>query len=174
VHQPSPTILTVSRNLLTGLIVINLVFAVAAAVIVVGSFGAESFLLEQLTREHGAEGSAAYLRVLRLALAVGLLSVPIGHLLLTRLRAMVDTVRSGDPFVAVNARRLTVIAWCLLAIQLLDLLFGAVALSVGDQDSPLSGWSFNITGWLAVLLLFVLARVFEQGAAMREDIEGTV
>jgi hypothetical protein len=45
---------------------------------------------------------------------------------------------------------------------------------VGGDDAPLSGWSFNITGWIAVLLLFVLARVFEQGAAMREDIEGTV
>ena len=28
--------------------------------------------------------------------------------------------------------------------------------------------------WIAVLLLFVLARVFAQGARMREDIEGTV
>jgi len=66
----------------------------------------------------------------------------------------VDTVRSGDPFLTVNARRLTVIAWCLLGIQLLDLLFGAVALSVTGDDSPLSGWTFNITGWIAVLLLF--------------------
>jgi hypothetical protein len=83
-------------------------------------------------------------------------------------------VRSGDPFLLVNARRLTVIAWALLGIQLLDLVFGALALGVGGDDAPLSGWTFNITGWIAVLLLFVLARVFEQGAGMREDIEGTV
>jgi hypothetical protein len=35
-------------------------------------------------------------------------------------------------------------------------------------------WTFSVTRWIAVLLLFVLARVFEQGARMREDLEGTV
>jgi hypothetical protein len=35
-------------------------------------------------------------------------------------------------------------------------------------------YDFSLTPWLAVLLLFVLARVFEQGAHMREDLEGTV
>jgi hypothetical protein len=35
-------------------------------------------------------------------------------------------------------------------------------------------WSFSVTPWIAVLLLFVLARVFEQGARMRADLEGTV
>jgi hypothetical protein len=35
-------------------------------------------------------------------------------------------------------------------------------------------WSFSPTRWVAVLLLFVLARVFEQGAQMREELEGTV
>ena len=35
-------------------------------------------------------------------------------------------------------------------------------------------WSFSFTPWVAVLLLFVLARVFEHGARMRADLEGTV
>ena len=33
---------------------------------------------------------------------------------------------------------------------------------------------FSINGWLAVLLTFVLARVFAVGTVMREDLEGTV
>ena len=33
---------------------------------------------------------------------------------------------------------------------------------------------FSVNGWLAVLLTFVLARVFAEGALMREDLEGTV
>jgi hypothetical protein len=33
---------------------------------------------------------------------------------------------------------------------------------------------FSINGWLAVLLTFLLARVFAEGARMREDLEGTV
>jgi hypothetical protein len=35
-------------------------------------------------------------------------------------------------------------------------------------------WSFSFAPWLAVLLLFVLARVFEHGAWMRSELEGTV
>ena len=43
------------------------------------------------------------------------------------------------------------------------------------QSQPLDlDWSFSVTGWLAVLLLFVLARVFDHGTRMRDDLEGTV
>jgi hypothetical protein len=34
--------------------------------------------------------------------------------------------------------------------------------------------NFDLTGWLAILLLFVLAQVFLEGTRMREDLEGTV
>jgi hypothetical protein len=34
--------------------------------------------------------------------------------------------------------------------------------------------NFQITGWLAILLMFVLAQVFLEGTRMREDLEGTV
>ena len=33
---------------------------------------------------------------------------------------------------------------------------------------------FSISGWLAVLLTFLLARVFAEGTHMRDDLEGTV
>jgi hypothetical protein len=52
---------------------------------------------------------------------------------------------------------------------------GAVAAAVSTVEVPIDlGWSFSVTRWLAVLLLFVLARVFEQGSRMREDLAGTV
>ena len=35
-------------------------------------------------------------------------------------------------------------------------------------------WGFSVTRWLAVLMLIVLARVFEQGTRMREELEATV
>jgi hypothetical protein len=98
--------------------------------------------------------------------------VPLAHLLLNRLRAIVDTVQAGDPFVAANARRLTGIAWALLGIQIVDLAFGIVATTSGVD--AISGWTFSLTGWLAVLLLFVLARVFEHGARMRDELAATI
>lgn len=172
--QPRTAILTLSRTILRVFIVLNWLFAAIGLAILAVTFAFEDRLLESLARQDGPAIAAANLAAVRAVLIVGIFGVPLAHLLLTRLLAMVETVRSGDPFVAINARRLTVIAWCLLGIQLLDLLFGAIALSVVGDDAPLSGWTFNITGWIAVLLLFVLARVFEQGARMREDMEGTV
>jgi hypothetical protein len=84
-------------------------------------------------------------------------------------------VRSGDPFVAVNASRLHAIAWVLLVLQLLSLVVGAIVKAVSIPAHPLDiDAGFSINGWLAVLLTFLLARVFAEGALMRDDLEGTV
>jgi hypothetical protein len=97
------------------------------------------------------------------------------HWILSRLLAMVHTVRIGDPFVAENAERLKEIAWAVLGLEVLHAGIAAIAGSVSTPAIPLDiRWSFNLTRWLTVLLLFVLARVFEQGTVMREDLEGTV
>jgi Na+/melibiose symporter-like transporter len=62
---------------------------------------------------------------MRAIAAVGLVAIPLNHIVLTRLLAMVGTVRSGDPFVAANAFRLPSIAWTLLALQLLGRVIAA-------------------------------------------------
>ena len=52
---------------------------------------------------------------------------------------------------------------------------GGIAKTVSTPAHPLHlDAGFSISGWLAVLLTFVLARVFAQGALMREDLEATV
>jgi Protein of unknown function (DUF2975) len=112
---------------------------------------------------------------MRLVMVIGIASAPLTHLLLTRLLAIIETVRDGDPFVAGNAARLQTTAWALLGLELLHLAVGAVAAAVSSASEPLDlNWSFSIAGWLAVLLLFVLARVFDHGTRMRDDLEGTV
>jgi hypothetical protein len=70
---------------------------------------------------------------------------------------------------------LQAIAWALLALQLLSLVIGAIAKAVSTPAHPLDlDAGFSISGWLAVLLTFLLARVFAEGTLMREDLEGTV
>jgi len=96
-------------------------------------------------------------------------------MILTRLLAMVETVRAGDPFVAANASRLQAIAWALLALQLLSITIGAITKAVSSPAHPLHlNAGFSVNGWLAVLLTFLLARVFAEGTLMREELEGTV
>jgi len=112
---------------------------------------------------------------MRAIAALGLVAVPLNYVVLKRLLAIVETVRAGDPFVAANALRLQAIAWTLLALQLLSIIIGAIAKAVSTPAHPLHLQAgFSISGWLAVLLTFLLARVFAEGTLMREDLEGTV
>jgi hypothetical protein len=112
---------------------------------------------------------------LRAVAMLGLAAIPLNHLVLKRLVAMVETVRAGDPFVAVNAARLRTIAWILLALQLLSMVIGGIGKAVSTPAHPVHlDAGFSISGWLAVLLTFVLARVFAEGTLMREDLEGTI
>jgi len=112
---------------------------------------------------------------LRMIAAIGLCGIPLNYIVLKRLLAIVETVRAGDPFVAANADRLYTIARALLALQLLSLVIGAIAKAISTPAHPLHlNAGFSITGWLTVLLTFLLARVFAEGALMREDLEGTV
>lgn len=112
---------------------------------------------------------------LRAVAVLGLAAVPLHYVVLKRLLAMVQTVRAGDPFVAANAHRLQAIAWALFAIQLLSIAIGAIGRAVSTPAHPVHlDAGFSISGWLAVILTFLLARVFAEGTNMRDDIEGTV
>jgi hypothetical protein len=94
---------------------------------------------------------------------------------LDRLRTIIITVRHGDPFVLPNARRLRAIGWIMVLVQLACIPFlnlSRATLSPHTQQHLLTFGSLN---WLfAILLVFVLAGIFEQAASMRADLEGTV
>lgn len=105
----------------------------------------------------------------------GLVGIPLNYMILKRLLAMVDTVRAGDPFVESNAARLQTIAWAMTGLQILSLIIGGIARAITSPEIPLRITAgFSASGWLAVLLTFLLARVFEEGTAMRDDLKGTV
>jgi hypothetical protein len=117
----------------------------------------------------------AMIRGMRMVAFIGLLAVPLMHVILERLLNIVETVRAGDPFIVDNAHRLQTIAWTILGIQVLHLVIGFIATRTRSEVQQLDiDWNFSITPWIVVLLLFVLARVFEHGARMRADLEGTV
>ncbi len=130
--------LSVARPLVRGLMVLNIVYALAIAVLLVWSF---------------------------------FIAGAIVHAILRRLLAIVDTVRVGDPFILDNAQRLEAIAWRVLGLEGLRIIVAAIAAAVWEQGRI---GAFSFAPWLAVLLLFVLAGVFAQGARMRADLEGTV
>jgi hypothetical protein len=58
---------------------------------------------------------------------------------------------------------------------LLSLVFGGIGEAISSREFPLHlDAGFSVSGWLAVVLTFVLARVFAEGTLLREDLEGTV
>jgi hypothetical protein len=159
------------KALLKALVILNIVCLLMFTCILLVSYEWESKIISALAEDSATRSAAATLIVVRAVMLVGILMVPLAHLLLTRLRAIVTTVQDGDPFVPANARRLTGIAWALLGIQVVDLGFGIVSMSYAVEEMP---WTFALTPWLAVLLLFVLARVFEHGTRMRDELAATI
>ena len=171
--QSSPGALGVSRRVLRILIKLNWLMGFLILALLVASLVAPGPVFSALGVDPAA--SAEHILGMRLIMVVGIVAVPITNIVLARLLAIVDTVWVGDPFVVENAGRLQKIAWAVLSLELLHLVVVGVAAIVSTPKNPLDiGSSFSVTRWLAVLLLFVLARVFEHGSRMREDLEGTV
>jgi len=171
--RPYPGALTISHRVLRTLVVLNVVYGLGILGLLVASLIAPGWLFPALGVRLAGDSGAGLLGM-RLIMVVGIASAPIAHVILTRLLAIVDTVRAGDPFVVENGVRLQTIAWSVLGLELLHLVVGAIAASSAVSEQLDLDWSFSITPWIAVLLLFVLARVFDHGARMRAELEGTV
>jgi hypothetical protein len=170
--QVLPSALTASRLLLRVLIPLNLLLGALMVAFLALTLVAGDWVTEAIALEGG--NRAVLLQGMRIVLTIFIASIGVTHILLTRLSAIVESVRIGDAFVAGNAARLKTIAWALLALELLKVAIGGVGAAAlsgtgVDMDSSLS-----LTPWLAILLLFVLAQVFEDGARMRDDLRGTV
>jgi hypothetical protein len=169
----SSTALPIAYVVLRILIVVNWLGGIAILALLV-AFPTRRWIMSSLELSPGPEADGVVLG-LRAIAVIGLVSIPLNYAILKRLLAMVETVRAGDPFVAANAYHLQGIAWALLALQLLSLVVGAIVKNISTPEHPIHmNAGFSINGWLAVLLTFLLARVFAEGALMREDLAGTV
>ena len=171
--QSHSTALSASRTLLRILRVFNLVMGVCLVIGIPASFFFEPQFFAFFSKRPPRIDPAWLVPALRIWIVLALPMVAAVHVSLSRLLAVVETVRSGDPFVPENAVRLKTIAWCVLTTQLLHVTFGILAATMNAAGSNID-WKFSLTGWLAVVLLFVLARVFEEGTRMREDLEAMV
>ncbi len=167
----SGTALGLSRTLLIILAALN----AAAAVLLVCAFAASVAFEEAVAGYYRARGMDAGILIptLRLWMVIGAPYLLTMHILLSRLLQVVETVRAGTPFIPDNAVRLKSLAWCLLVLQLLHLLFGLMA-GIAEAANADVDWSFSMGGWVAVLLLFVLARVFEEATRIRDDLEAMI
>jgi hypothetical protein len=168
------TALPAAWILLRILIVLNWLIGAAIAALLIATFVAQQWTFTALGI--GPEDQIRSMIVgLQAVAALGLVTIPLNHGMFRRMLRIVETVRVGDPFVAANAYRLNAIAWVLLALQVISMIIGGIGRAISTPQHPLHlDAGFSATGWLAVLLTFVLARVFAEGTLMREDLEGTI
>ena len=90
-----------------------------------------------------------------------------------RTRRVFATMIAGDPFDPANVGRLRVIGFALAAMELTAWLARAVARALLPHMQGVK-MDVNLTAWFAVLVVFVLAEVFREGARLRSDAELTV
>jgi Protein of unknown function (DUF2975) len=168
------TALPVAYVTLRILVVLNWVYGAAVLGLLAFTFVNEPWFMKAIDVPAGTDAEPIMIG-LRAIAGLGLLAVPLNHLILTRLLKIVETVGRGDPFVAANAYRINAIAWFLLALQILSMVIGGIGKAISSKEFPLHlDAGFSVNGWLAVILTFVLARVFAEGALMREDLQGTI
>lgn len=115
------------------------------------------------------------LPAMRVLVLIGLAGAYLVHRLLKTLRAIVSTIGDGDAFVAANADRLETLGRQLIGLELLHLAVGLVTSLGSTAQQPLDvDWNFSVTPWLTILLVFVLAQVFREGARLRRELDGVV
>jgi hypothetical protein len=92
--------------------------------------------------------------------------------IINRLRRILLSVNQGDAFEFANVKRLQAVGLGLIGIQLTALLLVFVApQSIGQSPSD---YDFDLGSWLGILVVFILAEVFRQGSAMRDEQMTTV
>ena len=156
------------------LILLNWLFGAAILALLIWSFTHEQWTFTALGVPPSPE-TRSLMTGMQTVAALGVAAVVLSYGMLKRLLAIIETVRSGEPFIAVNADRLHAIAWLLLGLQLIGTVIGGIGKAVSTPAHPLHlDAGFSPIGWLAVLLIFVLARIFAEGTLMREELAGTV
>ncbi len=111
-------------------------------------------------------------------LAAGLfayaMSTAVVLFIVLRLRRIFATLTSGDPFHPANVLRLRAVGFGLAALELIN--YGANLVSGWAFRDQLQSvrFPFHPTAWFAVLVVFVLAEVFREGARLRSEAELTI
>ncbi|WP_421789521.1 DUF2975 domain-containing protein [Hyphobacterium sp.] len=97
-----------------------------------------------------------------------------------RLRLIVRTLISGDPFVPENAGHLRIIAIAIAAYQTVRYAAqGLIAISLAVFGYQIGGvelarFDLNLGSWFAVAALLVLSEVLREGARMRQEQKLTI
>ena len=131
--------------------------------------------VKELLANHPGMNVAELMPLLLAVFALGIVVLGLLWTMMRKLLAIIGSVEIGNPFIHANALRMKAIGWMMVVLQLIGIpmaiLAGHAADMFGESDT---GLDISLNGILAILLVFILAGIFERGAEMREELEGTV
>lgn len=144
------------------------IVVVAALSLLIPEFGAKVLdALNENRVQAGAITVTGHLTLLGAAISTGLT-----WWIINRLRRILLSVNQGDAFEPANVGRLQAVGFSLLGIQAGALLLATAApLSIGESSID---YNLSLGSWLGILVVFILAEVFRQGSAMRDEQMTTV
>ena len=163
------------------LIFAEIAFVFALIGVVIGVIGMCTFAHGKVLADLAAAAApnGTYWAVIAVLVLVWVM-LSLSMLFVRQLRAIVGTV-DDDPFLPDNAVRLARLGWYALGTQLCEFVGQPLVAAYGKYAGSFT-WGLSTSGGQHVSLaplglavtLFILARVFRQGAAMRDELEGTV
>lgn len=95
------------------------------------------------------------------------------QVIVARLRQIFATLTAGDPFHPDNVLRLRVIGLILASLEVGRYVFSGLARWLAPKTKVIDD-SFTLTAWFSVMVVFVLAEVFREGARLRREAELTI
>ena len=118
---------------------------------------------------HGARGPMLSAGLLAFAVYVAVVLF-----IIERVRRIFHTLTIGDPFQPGNVARLRSIGFALAGLELINYGVNLVSSWAFRDQFKSVKFPFNPTAWFAVLVVFVLAEVFREGARLRAEAELTI
>lgn len=175
--KTSDPLLTAAKVIVALLMALT-IFVMAMLVIAVGAMltAGRAEVVADLAAA-GAPDYAYWVLMLTIAMIIGLFWLAFRFL--RDLWAIIASVDDGDPFRENNADLLSRMGWTALGAYITAFLIALQAAWLESFEAGKISWvemdmDLGVGGILLFLTLFILARVFKHGAAMRADLEGTV
>jgi len=161
-------VLDVVYGLMLFAVGVLVIAAIAALLFKIDPALVKQMSIDGLPAERLSQGPVIALLLTVVGLYVGGVTVVI-H----RLRQIFTTLTAGDPFHPDNVMRLRLIGLMLVALELTG-----YAISAGQvwlfPGSSKEETVFSLSSWFSILVVFVLAEVFREGARLRREAELTI